>query len=661
MNEKLAVDSESPTEKSSKKNLNGVHQRRRNCELESPLGIFLITIFVTLISSLIWLVVTLFARLYWYPSLNQMHQFEGTGPLWLIPVADVVYALPLALGVATSFYFLDRLIKPKGLLAILAFLVLMIGCVATLSLIPRIYSYAKLIMALGISIQATRVFVTKQAVSKRWLSVGTAILLVGAIGFAIGGWTLERNAERQKIASLKESKNDRPNILLITLDTVRAESLSLYGNPRQTTPFLDKLAFQSIVFDRALSSSSWTLPTHASIFTGQAPHKLEAGFITPMDDRFPTLAEILVDEGYLTSGFAANFSYCGSRTGINRGFIHYEETRPWPVYYDQRTIVGRLAARSIVKRVTGRTHHHGFDRRSATQITDDTLDWIDRQSESHPMFCFVNYFDAHTPYEPPLDVLIKYKGANPGWADLDPDLVKYEALISYIDTELERLVAELRKRNILDNTILVITSDHGELFGEHNLRLHGNSLYTQVTHMPLIISYPKAIPSGLRIGDFVSLEDIGATIFEQLAIGSSEFSGESLSRYWRNQPDSVQPDVVQPGSVQPDVEKTQDADKPVLDESVPTKPIFSELQKSIRQGGLLNSEGGIVSVVFKQFHLIRYLDSGRQELFDLKSDFAETTDLAEDPLYENQKKELSALLDEYLPADIDKLLNEEDF
>ncbi|MEN8184047.1 MAG: sulfatase, partial [Myxococcota bacterium] len=250
-----------------------------------------------------------------------------------------------------------------------------------------------------------------------------------------------------------EAPRERPNVLLITLDTTRRDRLGLYGYERPTSPHLDELASHATVFENAYSTSSWTLPAHASLFTGRYPtshgmrHDPEGSLILAdaidapegirarsLDAEARTLAEILGDAGYQTGAVVAGPWLIGS-FGLARGFEHYD---------DKGVAAGRRAA----------------------DVTTSALRWLDDVPE--PFLLFLNYFDPHLPYAPPpayrrsflpSDVSVNLRSSAQA-----PSL--YDAEILYMDEQLGKLFRSLRERGLYDRTLIVVTADHGELLGD---------------------------------------------------------------------------------------------------------------------------------------------------------------------------------------------------
>ncbi|HEX6559361.1 MAG TPA: sulfatase, partial [Longimicrobiales bacterium] len=370
------------------------------------------------------------------------------------------------------------------------------------------------------------------------------VVVLGGVAFHVQ----RRNAERDGLSKLAGASANAPNLLLIIWDTVRASNLSLFGYVRPTTPVLERLAKQSVVFENAIASAPWTLPSHASFLTGALPHQLEADWTSPLDRKTRTLAEFLRQHGYDTAGFVGNTYYCSEESGLNRGFIHYEDFK--------RTSFTQLITGSALIRAVyahdGIRHALHLDeepgRKNAQEINRDVLGWL-RSNRGHPFFAFVNYFDAHAPYLPPAPFDTRFGAKRPGRnpliseeramsrEELRTEIDQYDGAIAYLDHSLGQLLDSLDARGILDNTIVVVAADHGEQFGEHGLISHGNSLYLPLLHVPLLIRAPKLAPAGQRVPQWVSLRDVPATLAELASPANrGAFPGRSLARFWDGSP-----------------------------------------------------------------------------------------------------------------------------
>jgi arylsulfatase A-like enzyme len=281
------------------------------------------------------------------------------------------------------------------------------------------------------------------------------------------------------------------------------------------------------------------------MMTGVWAQALSANWERPLDGAYPTLAEQLTARGYATAGFVANTYYCSRESGLARGFAHYDDYDliSWEIV--RITPLGKLVLDSkVVRRALGERHKLG--RKSAADINRELLSWLDRRDGSRPFFAFLNYFDAHGPYQPraPFDSLFgaPKRLVNP---DLDtrpetwtPEEVRgqsaaYHASIAGLDARLAELIRALEQRGLLDNTLIIVTADHGEEFLEHGVMAHGNSLFRQSVHVPLVMRLPGRLPAGAVVPRPVSLRDIPATVMDLTGHSSGEpFQGRSLARFF---------------------------------------------------------------------------------------------------------------------------------
>ncbi len=366
----------------------------------------------------------------------------------------------------------------------------------------------------------------------------------------------------------------KPDVLLIVLDTLRRDRLSGYGHRRETSPALDAFAARATIFDRAVSPAQWTIPAHASLFTGLYPgaHRLtEAG--DRLSGAFPTLAEILRGEGYHTVGFCNNPLVGVLDNGLARGFerfFNYAGTvpnRPFDTGENRlarafktrfrrfaRPIENRFAAsdtlfrlsmnRLIVPLWTRLVNYKG----SATRTVDDLIAYhrsYRAGGAARPLFTFVNLMGAHLPYHPPPEILNRiapelrhdrqaadfvrrFNADAARWASPSvPPLEDWqrEALIGYYDAEiahqdadLGRLLRYLERSGALENTLMIILADHGEGHGDHDFFGHSFVVYQELVHVPLIIHYPNRFPPGKRIATAVSTRRVFHTVLEAAGI-----------------------------------------------------------------------------------------------------------------------------------------------
>jgi len=358
----------------------------------------------------------------------------------------------------------------------------------------------------------------------------------------------EAGAPGTSLLSPEELK-EKPNILFIVMDTVRADHLSCHGYYRNTTPNIDNIAGEGILFESCIAEAPWTLPTHASIFTSMFPRKHGTDMEHQwLEDDFQTVAEVLRQHGYKTLGYSNN-PYVSPETNLSQGFDTFEVT-----------LLGRYEAGSeltdwLKMNVAKRYLQNFFLTDNGACRTNRVVkEWIaDAHQAETPFLLFINYMEAHIPYYPPREFAMPYLGQDADLAEamsinqsiepyifgqLEMDAEDFETLralydgkISYLDFRMEQLFDYLRELEIWDDTILIITSDHGENFGEHNLMNHRLCVYDTLLHVPLIIRYPELAESGIQVDEQVQLTDLFPTILDIAGIdwdGKEQIQGHSL-------------------------------------------------------------------------------------------------------------------------------------
>lgn len=462
----------------------------------------------------------------------------------IIWVAPIFYVLLFSLGGAL-LAILAWVVPPLPMKQIAVFVFALVGSATILSSSGRIISWGVGILALGVATALARWFKAQEQFGSRfcrrsllWLTAGTVLAFAGIE-------TGIRLKERAELAALPPATPGAPNVLVIVMDTMRKDHLSCYGYARKTSPNLERIATQSVQFQSAIATSSWTLPSHASMLTGLYPSAHGAETF-PLKDRNLVLPEALLARGYRTAAFSANTILFDRAHGFGRGFIRFEDS-----FHNFADMVSRtLLGRQIYKRA-GRAL--GFDdipgRKKAAEVNREVLRWLNQDPE-RPFFAFLNYFDLHDPYLPPQPYRGKFsKHPNPGgvfnsfigrndWRLFTPDVLEdemaaYDGSAAYIDDMIGQLIGELERRGLDGNTILVITSDHGESFGEHGLYGHQTSLYREQIEVPLIIRWLGKIPAGRKVSVPVSLADLPATIMELIGEPrQAPFPGRSLVETW---------------------------------------------------------------------------------------------------------------------------------
>ncbi len=402
-----------------------------------------------------------------------------------------------------------------------------------LLVLDRVAPWALFILSVAIGLEVSRRVRDHDESVARWT------LRIAGVGFLasilVAGSTRSFRAirEARAVSSLAAAPEGAPNILLLILDTVRASSLELYGGAAQNTPNLMRRAATGILFENAYSTASWTLPSHASMFTGQYASRTGADWKVPLDARYPTLAEELQRRGWATGGFVGNTVAAWYRTGLSRGFLHYYDT-PYTVQEallettltQSKSFVSALIEwqtngwlRGAIQRqfpftMAAHGNYVYRDLISAEEVADRFLAWQGALPKGRPFFAFLNIFDAHAPYLPPQSYRAKFGAHN-------TDRERYLGAIAYEDATIESLLHELERRGALRNTIVVITADHGELFGEHKLVGHGNALYREQLRVPLLVLNAPGVSSPSRIRAPVSLRDLAATIMALAGVGDS--------------------------------------------------------------------------------------------------------------------------------------------
>lgn len=308
---------------------------------------------------------------------------------------------------------------------------------------------------------------------------------------------------QQDFASLRG--DGEYNVLLITVDTIRADRLGAYGFEGIDTPIIDSLAARGITFTRAYSPTPLTLPAHTSIFSGTFPpyHGVRDNGAFAVPAELTLMAEVFQANGFATAAFVGAF-VLDSRFGLDQGFESYFDDFELP----RQNIIGL-----------------GTVQRPAEEVIDAALEWLEGEGGS-PFFLWVHLYDPHTPYAPPEPYRSEYAGK------------PYLGEIAYTDAQIGRLLEGLSERGVSDDTFVVVTGDHGESLGEHGEIEHGFFVYEESIHVPLIISLPFAELHGIRRSQLVSLVDVMPTVLEMSGLDlPPALQGLSLVPLFSGQPD----------------------------------------------------------------------------------------------------------------------------
>jgi arylsulfatase A-like enzyme len=410
------------------------------------------------------------------------------------------------------------------------------------------YFVQKIIPALQIGRTSTSEFVSP---AKYLLKLVPIVFIVLGIIFFL---------HQKPIVSAPESrssliKEDLPNVILLTMDTVRADHLSIYGYERETSPNLKQLSQESTLYKWAIASGDMTLPTHASIFTGMYARQHGSHFSKifpsgkPLSNKLLTIAEILSERGYLTMGVVANKGYLSRHFGMDQGFQYYDVRLPVPFLASTPPFYLRRSIRDALTHFVPRSLYDMTTRR-AEEINREVFSLLNKLQEyDKPFFLFINYMDAHNPYIPPPPFDELYPGKNESFTSTDyyklydsvmalerkPTSKEYNHLISqydggiaYIDFNIGKLIERLKELGLYDNSLIIITSDHGEVFGERDLFNHAVSVYQDQIYIPLIIKYPH-VNEGSIVNNTVSVVDLMPTIVDVLGHKvPGDIQGQSL-------------------------------------------------------------------------------------------------------------------------------------
>ena len=303
----------------------------------------------------------------------------------------------------------------------------------------------------------------------------------------------------------KPASSPRPNIVLITLDTTRADRMGFLGSERGLTPNLDVLARQAVVFSRAYAQVPLTTPSHATILTGTYPEFNHVNYMgDALGKTLPFLPEILHANGYKTAAFVGALVLDPKKLapGFERGFDIY--------------------AAGFHRRRPGEDHYHSLERRGE-EVVGRALAWLSKRPAG-PFFLWVHLYDPHDPYSPPEPYKTRYQ-AEP-----------YDGEIAYTDSAVATLLAGLRTRGLLDTALIAVMADHGEAFGEHGENHHGIFLYDETIHVPLLFKLPGQ-RSAKKVATRVGLVDVAPTILQAAHLPiPAAMQGESLLRFMKSDP-----------------------------------------------------------------------------------------------------------------------------
>ena len=388
-----------------------------------------------------------------------------------------------------------------------------------------------------------------------WIGAGVAVLAVAAV--VIGVWILGGEDEvvfdSDGVEVSTATKDERPNVLIILWDTARADRLSLYGYDLETTPRMRAWAEKGVVFENAVSPAMWTVPSHASMFTGLPPTTHGAGYdYRWLDHANVTMAEHFRDNGYETYAFSANPNLTPTGKNLLQGFetIHLSWGGRWRKKVDENTRKKQIKRDSSTeispsyakKALTNRPFTY-----NAGPVTQEAFGgWLlTQRDQSKPFFAYLSYMESHKPRIPTLESRKKVADQDTielalktdisfrnqlaysyGKQDYDEDELAainrtYDACLVDLDNATGDLLDQMAQHGLLENTIIVFTSDHGEMLGEHQLFGHRASVFQELLHVPLVISWPKGLKPK-RVSEPASNLDIYNTVLELTGVPRPE-------------------------------------------------------------------------------------------------------------------------------------------
>ncbi len=461
----------------------------------------------------------------------------------------------------------------------------------------------------------------------------TACVLLGGLGLG-GVACTDQPGEAEPTTNASEAgagvERSKPNVLLISLDTLRADRLSSYGYRLPTTPAIDALAQRGVLFEDVTVPTPKTWPSVATMLTGANPRTTGVRLASrQMRDGLPTLAEVFSAAGYRTAGVVTNYNLL-PEYGFGKGFGTYIEAweDAWQLMQPGAAL-SRDPKQRLMQLFGAEDMRSLIQATDAKLVTDRGLAWLDESPAEQPFFLWLHYMDPHGPYDPapgygklfdgqyPVQELTpealksphvhRLKGQTDPVSDLGFYEARYDREIRSTDDQLGRLFAQLAQRGLAADTLIVVTADHGEALGDHDYYFeHGDQPYQECARVPLVMAHGQQLAAGLRVSEPVGLIDVPSTVLELVGLElPSTFEGQSLAGLARGEAGARAPAHVF-------MESGSDKDPNRL------------MQLSVRQGPwkliLVRSAEDQAS-----------LGQGPIELYDLSVDPDEQVNLATDP------------------------------
>jgi arylsulfatase A-like enzyme/predicted Zn-dependent protease len=418
---------------------------------------------------------------------------------------------------------------------------------------------------------------------KKWFIAGAGGLLAAGVVVLVVALPALRTTRdpAERMARLWGRQGlEKPNVILISLDTTRADRLGCYGYANARTPAIDDLARRGVLFSQAASPAPLTLPAHSSMMTGFYPtyHGVRLNGTTALSQQHVTLAETLSGAGYRTGAFVGAFVLDG-RWGLNQGFNEYDD-------------------RFDVKKA--RHLDLAGTQRPANEVVDAALRWLDAQNNEQnaqknaPFFTWIHLYDPHTPYAPPEPLLSEFGQRGPEGL--------YDGEIAFVDRQVARVVTWLQQTGLDQRTIVVIAGDHGEALGSHGEGTHGFFIYDWAMHVPFIVSTPFDDLHGVRVDSQVSLVDLFPTVLALTGIDTG------IEAKTKGHGRSLLPVMFQPGA--------------------PTSTAGADAVYAYGESMAPDLQFGWSALHALRSPRFKFIDAPRPELYDLVADPREATNIA---------------------------------
>ncbi|NOY27277.1 MAG: sulfatase [Oligoflexia bacterium] len=564
----------------------------------------------------------------WAAAISTVHFVTGIALIVVLNMPPLTgfaaqsYAMEFVLAFVIGLVLSPLLLVPKGgLLHPLALAAAWIGLERWVAVDP-----SKLQMWIGPTIGALVVWTIGKAIWTRKPAVVIGLgVLVPVVGLLVPVAIDANRADLTPRPGAATAPKGAPDVLFIVMDTVRAQSSSSYGYTRKTTPNFDEMASEGVLFADANSPATWSLPAHASLFTGTFPSWNDAnGETRYLDDKLPTLAETLLDAGWQTRCFSAN-PYISDSFGLTRGF--QANDKAWMSGTSGRNF-------SFIYRLLDATPFGGVDDKGGATVIGNIRHWMaGRPADGPPQFVFVNFLEAHFPFQQlPTEFLTSYQdrpiselreanqiafGVQFGrqlspqeFEQIHQPLVDmYDGGVRYTDYLVGQTLDIWRKAGYLDNTIVVVLGDHGESMGEHGAFGHVTPVSNEITRVPFAIRYPAKIRAGSRVEQPVSTVGTMATILDLADVHA--------------------PGVSQVGTLMPGLQG-EEVGKPILVERFEEHMMASRFAPGTANGHgpLVNPHGRFRTYRSGSYKLVEHSTDGNV-VFDLSKDPGETTNILE--------------------------------